>query len=86
MELKTYKKQSVVEENIVYRFDVVGVVVVLLLLVAWFGGEGGDVAVCLVLAGVEVSEPVHSVAAACRHTAHNLSAVDLLFLLIAIQH
>ena len=49
-----------------YRFDVVGVVVVLLLLVAWFGGEGGDVIVCLVLAGVEVSEPVHSVAAACN--------------------
>ena len=49
------------------RFDVVGVVVVvLLLLVAWFGGEGGDVVVCLVLAGVEVSEPVHSVAAACN--------------------
>ena len=48
--------------------------IVLLLLVAWFGGEDGDVVVCLILAGVEVSEPVHSVAAACRRTACPLLA------------
>ena len=57
-----------------YRFDVVGVVVVLVLLVAWFGSEGGGVIVYLALTGVEVSETVHSVVAACRRTSCPLLA------------